>query len=254
MYKSPWDAKVESIDPQRDLIVPGNPQETLLFCVEHFVRLAQEAIASRGLFSVALSGGSTPKAIYEKLSMPPFSEEVDWKRVFLFWSDERAVPAHDPHSNYQMAMQAGLQNLPLLPEHIFRMRAEEQIEKHALEYEKQIEATLPEGVFDLVMLGIGEDGHTASLFPQTHALKTEGRLVVANYVPSLSSWRMTLTYDCIARARLAAVYVLGSSKCEILKRIFFSQYDPDLLPAQKVGTPTKKSLWITDIPRGELIR
>ena len=129
-----------------------------------------------------------------------------------YMSDERAVPPDHPDSNYRMAMEAGFNQFNIPEEHIYRMKAETDIETNAVEYEKLIESLLSKGIFDLVMLGMGEDGHTASLFPKTHGLHTNGRLVIANYVPTLNTWRMTLTFNCINQATHIVVYVIGKNK------------------------------------------
>ncbi|MBS4168297.1 6-phosphogluconolactonase [Parachlamydia sp. AcF125] len=241
-----WKKDVLGFDERRDIIIPGNSTQTLDFCTEHFIALAENAIKKRGFFHVALSGGSTPTALFKRLSAPENRPRVRWEQVKLFWSDERAVPPSSLESNYHMAMQAGFSTLPLKAEHVFRMRAEENIEQNALAYEKLIEKEVPNHSFDLLMLGMGEDGHTASLFPKTHALHATDRLVVANFVPQKNTWRMTLTFDCINSASEIAVYVLGKGKKEMLKHILTSPYNPDHLPAQRIGTPAHKALWIAD--------
>ena len=233
------------LDSRRNIIIPGDKVATIQFCIKHFIKLANDAIEHHGFFSVALSGGSTPKALYEGL----VSQEIDWSRVLLFWSDERAVLPENPESNYHMAMDAGFNKLPIPQNHIFRMRAESRIEENAREYESMIKKTLPEGIFDLVMLGVGDDGHTASLFPGTAGLTTKQRLVIANYVPQLSTWRMTLTFDCINSARNIAIYATGKNKAAMVARILSSgEEKPANLPAACVGTPSNKALWILDDP------
>jgi 6-phosphogluconolactonase len=229
----------------RDLVVPGSRDETLTFCVKHFLGCAQDAIAARGQFHVALSGGSTPKAIFQRLGESPEAKKLDWSRVLVFWSDERAVPPNDPDSNYHMAMTSGLQLLPIPAANIFRMVAEESIEENALAYEKTILAKVPGGVFDLITLGMGEDGHTASLFPETEALNMHGRFVVANYVSGKKSWRMTFTFDCINAARCRCLYVMGQEKAGILADVFLNERQ-DIYPSQRVGTPEHRALWIAD--------
>lgn len=236
--------QIEAFDQRRDLVLPGNKEETLTFCTEHWLYLARKSIQEHGYFAVALSGGGTPKAIFERLKKQ--SAALDWTKVLLFWSDERAVPPSDAESNYHMAMESGFEALPIPPQHIFRMPAEGNIEEGARYYENLIVKQLPDQQFDLVMLGMGEDGHVASLFPQTHGLHVEERAVIANYIPQKSCWRMTLTFSCINAARNIAVYVLGESKAEMLARVLSEPYEPDLLPAQRVGTATNKALWIAD--------
>ena len=161
------------IDKRRNLIVPGNYATSINFCVSHFVALAKDAIEKHGAFYVALSGGSTPKAIFEHLTIHSSLSPSDWGKIHLFWSDERAVPPSSDESNYKMAMDAGLSKMPISQEQIHRMCAEKEIEKSALEYEKTIQKVLQENPFDLIMLGMGDDGHTASLFPHTKALQEE---------------------------------------------------------------------------------
>jgi 6-phosphogluconolactonase len=246
MNSKNWRQSIQAFDTRRDLIVPGDHQSTLQFCTDHFLMIGHEAIEDHGYFAVALSGGSTPKAIYQSLADPLHRTKLDWGRVWLFWSDERSVPPYDPESNYYMAINAGFGNLPIPPQNIHRMQAEGDIEQGALAYEKLIRSKLPDTRFDLVMLGMGEDGHTASLFPKTHGLHAEERLVIANYIPQKSTWRMTLTFECINAGRDIAIYVMGKSKREMVKHIFTGPYEPDELPIQRVGTPEHKALWILD--------
>lgn len=230
----------------RKLIIPGDTKTTLSYCVNHWTLCAQSAIDQHGNFAVALSGGFTPKAIYEALARPENSSKIDWSKVFLFWSDERAVSPSSPESNYHMAMQS-FSKLPIPPSQIFRMHAESEIEKGALAYEKEIYKTLGHRPFDLIMLGMGEDGHTASLFPGTSALQIQDRLVAPNFIPQKESWRMTMTLPCINAARHITLYVLGSSKKEMLASIFKGEHDTELLPAARVGTPDNPALWIADV-------
>jgi 6-phosphogluconolactonase len=229
-------------DHRRELVVPGDTEKTLTFCVSHFLMLARQAIEDHGAFYVALSGGSTPKAIYQRLRNEATS--IDWSSVHLFWSDERCVPPSDPESNYFMAMEAGLKTLPIPSSQIHRMKAESNVQAHAQEYETLIKTTLGDHPFDLIMLGMGEDGHTASLFPNTAGLQEKKHLVVANNVPQKSCWRMTMTLPCINRARHTTFYILGASKQPMLKQVLSS--DSPTLPASLIGTPNHKALFIAD--------
>ena len=248
MTQLPSDKKIYSYDDRRDLIIPGDAEKTVHTCAELFIEIANQAIHSHGSFSVALAGGSTPKALYELLSKERYREQIDWSKVLLFWSDERCVPPTHPESNYQMAMEAGLKSLPIPETQIFRMEAEsEELDQTALHYESWIRTHTYQSAFDLVMLGVGEDGHIASLFPKTHGLHPDQpRLAIANYVPQKECWRMTLTFNCINSSRQIFVFALGTKKAEIVKQIFTEPYKPDLLPAQKVGTRLHKALWIVD--------
>jgi 6-phosphogluconolactonase len=168
---------------------------------------------------------------------------MDWSRVLLFWSDERAVPPDHPDSNYRMAMEAGFKKVSIPPSQIHRMHAEEHIEENALKYEKTIEHVLQGRPFDLVMLGMGEDGHTASLFPHTEGLKVKDRLVIANYIPEKNAWRMTLTFPCINQAAHVSIYALGDAKKPMLKKVFENW---GIYPIEQVGTEAHPALWIVD--------
>lgn len=236
--------RIETYDERRDILAVKDSQEAIQFAVEHFFTIGKKAIEEKGVFSVALSGGSTPKAIYQEIAK--HENRLDWTKVLLFWSDERSVPPTDPNSNYKMAMDAGFSSLPIPSDHIFRMIAEDDIEENAKKYETILLSKVPNGSFDLVLLGMGEDGHTASLFPKTHGLHSPARQVIANYIPQLDTWRMTLTFECINASANIAIYVLGKSKARMVKEIFDRPLDPDLLPIQKIGTPSHKALWILD--------
>jgi 6-phosphogluconolactonase len=239
-------------DERRNIVIPGNKEEALAFSAKHFVYCAIEAIKHHQKFFVALSGGSTPKVIYDLLAHE-YHDALDWSKVYVFWSDERAVGPTHPDSNYQMAMQSGFAKLPIPPGQIFRMQAENQIKENAALYEQTIEKVLQGYSFDLVMLGMGEDGHTASLFPNTKGLEDKAHLVIPNYIPQKDSWRMTLTFKCINNASNIVFYVLGNTKKEPLKKVF-TEKDPSLLyPASKVGTKEHPALWIIDKDASEEI-
>ncbi len=235
--------KVHAWDERREILIPGDELATIDVCVRHFITSCRRAIEDHGAFYVALSGGSTPKAVYRQLTTAPYCDKIDWTKVWLFWGDERSVPPTDDESNYKMAIDAGFAKMPIPKEQIIRMRAEEHIEENALAYEKILQKKHP---LDLVILGMGEDGHTASLFPLTEALKAKNRLVVANYVPQKNTWRMTLTYEAINSAHNIVIYVIGASKRQTLKDIFQSQEQFERYPIQLIGTKEHKALWILD--------
>lgn len=239
--------KISFFDDRRDIVVPGDMQETLTFCVQHFITIGVKAIAARGKFAVALSGGSTPKAIFQLLASPAYRDQLDWKNTLIFWSDERCVPPTDSESNYHMAIESGIGSLPIPKEQIFRMPADSKdLSAAANSYEALILKYIPNGSFDLVMLGMGEDGHTASLFPKTHGLHTDEGLVIPNYVPQKNTWRMTFTFACINASHNIAIYVLGKSKATMLNNVLTAPFDPDTLPIQNIGTRSHKALWIAD--------
>lgn len=232
---------ISLFDERRDIVIPGDAGATVKFSVEHFLDLAKKNIDQKGSFNVALSGGSTPKAIYKALANSSESKSVDWSKVHCFFSDERSVPPDDPESNYHMAMASGLKQLSIPQSNIHRMVAEVDVEANALRYE----AILPSSL-DLVMLGMGDDGHTASLFPETHGLRVLGRQAIANYVPQKKTWRMSFTFEYINAAKSIAIYVMGSSKASMVKTVLEGPYDPNEYPIQEVGTVKHKALWILD--------
>nr|WP_166155079.1 6-phosphogluconolactonase [Neochlamydia sp. AcF84]NGY94701.1 6-phosphogluconolactonase [Neochlamydia sp. AcF84] len=246
MLNSSWKTKIQVFDDRRDLVAAGNYREALLYCVEQFINLANTCIENQGYFAVALSGGSTPKAIFQILTSLENRERIDWSKVLLFWSDERSVPPTHPESNYLNAMEAGFNALPLKATNIFRMQAENNIEENARHYQHLIQTKIPKKNFDAVLLGMGEDGHTASLFPQTSGLHAGDRLVIGNFIPQKNTWRMTLTYECINAASYILLYVFGKGKEDMVFQALKGPYNPELIPVQKVGTPTHKALWILD--------
>lgn len=236
----------QSYDTRRDLAIGETAEEAIHYAVKLWVEAANQAINARGQFSVALSGGSTPNVIYQILSQPPYANQINWSKVWLFWGDERSAPPDHPESNYHAAMQSGLSHLPLNPHQVFRMQAENLPEKDtAQEYETLLHKYLGPHLFDLVMLGMGEDGHTASLFPNTKALSVQDRLVVSNWVPQKKTWRMTITYPCIRKSRSVVFYVMGSSKQTILSNVLKAPASSPF-PSSSIGEERKKALWIID--------
>lgn len=233
-------------DERRDVLVVGDREKTFAYCAEHFIKTANQAIADHGSFYVAISGGSTPHRIFNLLAEPERKKQVPWEKVILFWSDERSVPPGNPENNYHTAMESGLGKLGIPKENIFRMVAEKEIEANAEAYEKQIQAKVPSACFDLMMLGMGDDGHTASLFPHTQGLHCEDKLAIANFVPAHETWRMSLTYTCINAAKNIVIYVIGKGKSQTLQAVLKGPYTPEDLPAQRVGTVKKPALWIVD--------
>lgn len=210
--------------------------------LEYLLDAEYEAIETRGQFTLALSGGTTPRLLYMRMAEEP---RFDWQRTHLFWSDERCVPPDDPQSNYRLAHEALLSKIAIPTGHVHRMKGELLPAQGADEYEADLKAFFGEerARFDLILLGLGDDGHTASLFPGTAALKEEDRRVVANYVPRLDSWRLTLTYPLLNAARRVAFLVSGAGKRQILDDVLEGVYVPDLLPAQGVEPADGALVW-----------
>jgi 6-phosphogluconolactonase len=210
---------------------------------EHFVAQAAQAIAARGRFIVALAGGSTPRATYALLASDEFAAQVEWLRMHVLWSDERCVPPNHRDSNYRLAREALLNRVPIPGTNVHRIRGELPPAQAAAAYESELETILgADGRFDLVLLGMGADGHTASLFPGTPALEEHTRWVIENYVEALKTWRITLTLPIINAARQVTFLVSGEAKVEPLARIQVGER----LPAGLVQPAAGQLTWLVD--------
>jgi 6-phosphogluconolactonase len=226
-----------------NLRIFDEPGELALAAARDFAERAAAAIAERGRFAVALAGGSTPKATYEVLARD-YSGSLDWEKVHFFFGDERTVPPDHEDSNFRMARETLLDHVPAAGVH--RMRGELQPEEAAALYEEELKeffGDTPE--FDLILLGIGDDGHTASLFPWTPALGVAGRLTVANFVEKLDTVRLTLTTSVLNNARAADFLVAGESKARALAEILEGDADPRKYPA-KLIRPRGETTWFLD--------
>lgn len=206
-----------------------------------FQQVVTAAVESRGVARVAISGGSTPKAVFQLLANPgePYMTMIPWTRLQLFWVDERCVGPDDAESNFGMTRKAMLDEVPLPPENIHRMEGELDPQEGASRYEAAIRnAFRLEGAetptFDLILLGMGDDGHTASLFPHTEALDEMARIVVANNVPQKDTWRLTLTWPVITQGREVAFLIEGKAKADVVKMVFSGAYDPESHPSQLI--------------------
>ncbi len=226
-----------------------------------FTAMAQEAVARRGQFTVALAGGSTPKRLYELLASAPRLERVPWSHVEFFWGDERAVSPDHPESNYRMAYETLLSKIDVAPAQIHRMPAERaDLGQAAADYQHELARTLaadPNGQppsLDLALLGLGDDGHTASLFPHTTALSEHHRWVVANYVPKLDSRRLTLTPPMLNCAQHVLFMVSGAHKAQALAAVLEGPRDPQRLPAQLIAPPSRHLQWLVDTAAASALR
>jgi len=216
-----------------------------------FARIADKAITSRERFTLALSGGNTPRDVYRLISNDEFSRQIKWSQTYVFWSDERSVPLDSADNNARMAKDTLLNHVPLPLPQLFRVQSQHPPQQAADDYEATMKKfftgrlgmSIPK--FDLMVLGIGADGHIASLFPGTLALAEKERWVVANHVPQLDTWRITLTYPVINAATNVLFYVLGEEKAAIVKRALTPPETPaDAIPAHLVRAANVH--WILD--------
>ncbi len=214
---------------------------------EHVVTVGTEAIERRGRFDIALAGGSTPKAAYELLHGPEFRETLDWNLVRFFFGDERCVPPDDTASNYKMAKESLLDPLQILPHAVFRMQGEREPAEAAAAYAEILRKEIGrEPVLDLIMLGMGADGHTASLFPGSDPAAEETVLVRAPWVAKLATFRLTLTPHVINAARNVAIATEGDAKAGALAAVLDGPYAPQTYPIQIVSPRTGTLRWLVD--------
>ncbi|MGD2147138.1 MAG: 6-phosphogluconolactonase [Anaerolineae bacterium] len=226
-----------------DLVVAPDAGSLAAEAAQRFAAAAVLGISERDRFVVALSGGSTPEPIYERLASKRFGSRVDWPRVHVLWGDERSVPPEHPDSNYRMASEALLDHVPIPRENVHRIRGELEPQEAATLYRRELARVLGEGGrIDLVVLGLGTDGHTASLFPGSTALEEHDLDVVAVYVERLGVWRVTLTLPAINAARQAVFLVAGAGKAEVLARV----RSGEALPAGLVRPRDGKLTWLVD--------
>jgi 6-phosphogluconolactonase len=213
------------------------------------IEQASRAVAARGRFCVALSGGSTPRRTYELLAGAPFRDQAPWHRMHIFWGDERCVPLDDPRSNARMAKEAWLDHVPIPESQIHPMRCAEAPAESARQYEAYLRRFFggrPSSL-DLVLLGLGDNGHTASLFPGTPVLKETERWVSEVYVAEQDLYRVTLTAPFINQTARVVFLVAGEAKANILWEILQGPRDLERLPAQLIQPDPGEILWLTDL-------
>jgi 6-phosphogluconolactonase len=258
------------------LDVLPDPAALARAAAEHIAAVTGDAISARGRASLALAGGATPRLVYELIARPPVARRVDWARVHVFWSDERCVPPDDPRSNYRLARQTFLDVVPVPAAQIHRIRGEADPLEAAADYDRTLRtffgaaeggADAEGGVdagggadarassgFDLMLLGMGDDGHVASLFPGSPALAEKSRWVMAHYFESDELWRVTLTLAAINSSRQVLVLVAGAGKAERLRDVFGTAPGAGgLLPAQLVRPAGGRVRWMVDAAAASLL-
>jgi 6-phosphogluconolactonase len=232
----------------KDVRIFQTPQELFSAAAGEWTKLAQQAIKNNDKFTVALSGGSTPKNLFKLLAAFP-SGSISWERVYFFFGDERHVPPDHPDSNYKMANESLLSKVGARPENVFRIQAELNADAAARNYEQQLIKffNLQPGQFprfDLIMLGLGPDGHTASLFPGSKGLAEKQRLVIANWVEKFNAFRLTFTYPVINQAACVMFLATGADKADAVRSVFEDKKEGP--PAGGVEPVNGKLLWFLD--------
>ena len=237
--------------PAADVRRLSTPQDLFQAAAEEMIQAATQSVEQRQQFSIALSGGSTPKGLYTLIAANA-ATTLPWDRMFFFWSDERHVPPDDRDSNYRMANESLLSKVPIPAANIFRVPAENPDASAAAEsYEKSLRrffASAPGDVprFDLILLGLGPDGHTASLFPGTAALHERSRLVIANWVEKLQTSRITFTLPLLNAARCVVFLVSGSDKASVLREVIEGDATGEKYPSKLVQPKDGKLIWLVD--------
>jgi 6-phosphogluconolactonase len=234
---------------EREVVLCRDADELNRKAAAQFIELARRSIALEQRFAVALSGGSTPKALYSLLASPEYREKIDWPRVHLFWGDERCVPPDHAESNFRMTLEALLSKINLPERNIHRMAGEKDPAAAAIDYENQLRAffastknAIPR--FDLILLGLGEDGHTASLFPGSAALAQAERLVATAYVEKLHAHRLTLTLPVLNAAAQVTFLITGQGKAAIVKELLGSDRSTGNYPAAHVKPVEGRLTWL----------
>ncbi len=241
-----------------DLCVCSDPKDLFGQAANLFAQCAEESIAARGRFTAALSGGSTPKGVHEILAGTTYRTRIPWTQVHLFWGDERCVPPTHPDSNFRMAEETLISDISIPDQNIHRIRAELDPNEAAGLYEQTLQESfalngndLPR--FDFVFLGMGPDGHTASLFPGTQGLHERKRLVIAQYVAKLETWRITLSPPVLNHAAHIVFVVCGEDKAATLREVRQGPFQPERLPAQLIRPADGTLLWLVDRTAASLL-
>lgn len=235
--------------PNFDVRVLPDAEEAARAAALEIFHAAADAIGNRGVFLIALSGGTTPVRLFRILAGHPFRDRPEWSCTRFFFVDERCVPPEDARSNYRLAKEHLLDPLGVLAEHVFRMRGENEPAAAARAYEdvltREFGSTSPVPRLDVSLLGVGGDGHTASLFPGTAALEERERLVSANWVPKLNEWRLTLTLPVLNSSRGAVFLVTGAEKSRVVAKAVGKESSREL-PASLVRPHAGSLIWILD--------
>jgi len=238
----------ESIAASRRIL--ATPADVVRAAADEIVEAAMAAVVARGRFVIALSGGSTPRALYQLLATPAYAGGIPWPRTQIFWGDERCVPPDHADSNYRMAREALLDRVPLPVEQIHRIRGEDDPSAAAAAYEQDLRAMFPDGedapTFDCLLLGVGHNGHTASLFPGSPLIRERRAWVAAEFVAEVNMWRVTLTPPVLNAAARTLILVAGAEKAAVVRQILEEPPEPDRLPVQIIAARAGPVTWLLD--------
>lgn len=218
--------------------------------------IATKAVQAKGRFTLALTGGSSPLLLHKILSSEEYRQSVPWDKCFVFWGDERAVPFDDEQNNAKMGYETLLDNVPVPKEQIFRMNSEVTPSKAAQEYKKKLEEHFKdtEPSFDLILLGMGADGHTASIFPETDVVHEKTDWVSTGYNSEQKSHRITLTAPLINKAQNIFFSVFGDGKGKTLLNVLYGEHNPEALPSQLIKPEKGNLYWYIDEAAGKFIK
>ncbi len=232
-----------------------NQREASEAMAEAFKNIAVEAVQARGRFTVALTGGSSPLQLHEILSSAPYTETVPWDKTFVFWGDERAVPFDDEQNNAKMGFETLLNHVPVPASQIYRMNGEVPVEDAVEEYEVLLRNHFKNAdpQFDLILLGMGADGHTASIFPGTEVVHEQSKWVSSGFNAEQKSKRITLTVPLINKARHIFFSVFGDGKAKTLLNVHLGEHDPDTLPSQLIKPENGDLIWYIDEAAGKFL-
>ena len=246
-----------------ELRIAATTEELSHIAAEEFARHAERVARMKGIVAVALAGGSTPKALYRLLAADEeatYRGRIPWDKIHFFWGDERHVPPDHPDSNYRMAHETMLSRVPVPPNHVHRIPSENADAQVVAEgYARTLREVFRLGpgqlpAFDLILLGMGPDGHTASLFPGTDAVREQTQLVAAPWVEKFHAHRITLTPPVLNNAASVIFLVSGEEKAETLRQVLQGEYQPDRLPAQVVRPVQGRLLWLVDRAAARLLQ
>jgi 6-phosphogluconolactonase len=241
-----------------EVIKLPTPEAVAQEAAKRWITMAQASVTERGRFDIALSGGSTPAELYRLMASDSWRDQAPWAQTYVFWSDERRVPASHPDSNYRMARETLLDHVPIPPEQIFRMPSEGLATGDMRDYENKLRSNFNLGPrdwprFDLMLLGLGKDGHTASIFPGTRAISDKSTMVIVYDVPQHGGERITLTFPTINHARNVILLVVGKDKADALKNTLQGDRKVNAYPAQGIEPVDGTLTWLVDEAAASLL-